>query len=205
MPADNNGSVQRINRKDFRAVAASLALAFAEDPVMHYIFPEPRNRLGRIADMFRLALKTYSHNGLAESFADGRATAIWQSPDPGKPSFIELFLNGLEAIIKLRSAVQRGNQVQTAMAKAKPAQPHWYLAVLGTEPGYRGSWSQGDSRARRLIMFGLQRCDDDRMPAYLESSNANNLSFYKSFGFNITEELCLPDGPSLWGMWREPQ
>lgn len=205
MSADNNGSIQRVERKHFRAVAASLALAFAEDPVMLYIFPEPHNRHARIAAMFRLALKTYARDGLVESFTEGCAAAIWQPPNPDKPSFLEVFLNGLEAVVKLRSAIQRGGRVESAMARAKPAQPYWYLAVLGTEPAHRGPWLQGHSRARRLMMSVLQRCDNDRSPAYLESSNADNLSFYKSFGFTITEEISLPDGPSLWGMWREPQ
>jgi hypothetical protein len=50
----------------------------------------------------------------------------------------------------------------------------------------------------------LERCDREGEPAYLESSKEQNIPFYSRHGFEVTGQLDLPDGPSMWPMWREP-
>jgi hypothetical protein len=30
-----------------------------------------------------------------------------------------------------------------------------------------------------------------------------NIPIYQSFGFEVTGEIRLPDGPTLWPMWRK--
>jgi hypothetical protein len=40
-------------------------------------------------------------------------------------------------------------------------------------------------------------------PAYLESSNVRNVPLYQRFGFEVIQEISLPeDGPALWTMLR---
>jgi hypothetical protein len=40
-------------------------------------------------------------------------------------------------------------------------------------------------------------------PAHLESSNLKNVPLYQRFGFEVIEEIPLPeDGPTLWAMLR---
>jgi hypothetical protein len=51
----------------------------------------------------------------------------------------------------------------------------------------------------------LDRCDAEGAPAYLESSNADNIPYYNRYGFDVTGEIVIPDGPSLWPMWRQPR
>jgi hypothetical protein len=52
----------------------------------------------------------------------------------------------------------------------------------------------------------LARLDAEGLPAYLESSNARNLTLYWRHGFRVREELRLaPRGPSMWLMLREPK
>jgi hypothetical protein len=43
------------------------------------------------------------------------------------------------------------------------------------------------------------------MPAYLESSKPSNIGYYEAFGFTVTREIKIPDGPALWPMWRPPR
>jgi ribosomal protein S18 acetylase RimI-like enzyme len=80
-----------------------------------------------------------------------------------------------------------------------PIEPHAYLFLLGTRPPWQ---NQGLGSA--LLREVLESCDRDRMPAYLKATTAANQRLYQRHGFEVTGEIVLPDGPSLWTMWREP-
>lgn len=87
------------------------------------------------------------------------------------------------------------------MKAAHPEEPHWYLAMIGSDTGVRGG---GFGSA--LMRSRLDRCDAEGAPAYLESSNPENIPYYLRFGFEVTREITMPDGgPSLWPMWRQPR
>jgi hypothetical protein len=50
----------------------------------------------------------------------------------------------------------------------------------------------------------LDTCDAEGIGAYLESSKESNVPFYERHGFRVTGEIVIPDGPTLWAMWRDP-
>jgi GNAT superfamily N-acetyltransferase len=93
--------------------------------------------------------------------------------------------------------------------------PHFYLAVLGTDPS-----AQGQGLASAALRPVLDQCDADGIaaypesssedtpkmrggtPAYLECSKESNIGFYERVGFKVIGELRLPRGPKLWPMWR---
>ncbi len=79
-----------------------------------------------------------------------------------------------------------------------PHPPHWYLAVLGTDPA-----AQGQGLGSAVLQPVLAQCDTDGVGAYLESSKERNIDFYARHGFRVTAELRLPRGPRMWAMWRE--
>ena len=66
-------------------------------------------------------------------------------------------------------------------------------------PAPARAFADGGERSR------LARCDAECAPAYLESSNPDNVPYYERFGFEVTGEIVIPDGPSLWPMWRNPR
>jgi len=59
--------------------------------------------------------------------------------------------------------------------------------------------------ASALLEPTLRRCDRDRLPAYLESSNEANLPFYGRHGFEVVAQISIADGPTLWPMLRQPR
>jgi GNAT superfamily N-acetyltransferase len=71
------------------------------------------------------------------------------------------------------------------------------MFFLATRPQWQshGLWSA-------LLREVLDRCDRDGTPAYLEATCPASLRLYLRHGFQVTAEISLPDGPSLWPMWR---
>ncbi|TCO59365.1 GNAT family N-acetyltransferase [Actinocrispum wychmicini] len=89
----------------------------------------------------------------------------------------------------------------TATERARPAEPHWYLADTGVDPS-----AQGKGLGGQLLRYRLDRCDTEGSAAYLESSKESNFAFYNSFGFEVIGEITLPGGgPPVWPTWRDPQ
>ena len=92
-------------------------------------------------------------------------------------------------------------QIERAVESQHPRDPHWYLAVLGTDPSEQGKGIGG-----ALMRPVLAHCDTAGLPCYLESSKERNVPFYRRHGFKVVHEVKLPDnGPSIWTMWREPR
>lgn len=191
---DPSSAVTRQARPDERmAVADVLAQAFAEDPVVRWIF-----RDDDAGKYFRVAAR---HEHCSPDAADLRldgdravGAALWDPPSFRPPLIHRLLLVPMLLTAMRPSAAGRGSTATRLMQQHRPKQPHWYLAQLGAiEPG-RGHGSA-------LLRHRLPRISG---PAYLESSNIRNVPLYERHGFVVTGEMTLPDdGPTLWAMWRE--
>jgi GNAT superfamily N-acetyltransferase len=86
------------------------------------------------------------------------------------------------------------------MEENHPVEPHHYLFLLGT----RSEW-QGRGLGSSLMAPVLPTCDRDRVPAYLEATSERNKQLYIRHGFEVTAEIALPGGPTMWPMWRSPK
>jgi GNAT superfamily N-acetyltransferase len=87
------------------------------------------------------------------------------------------------------------------MEAAHPEEPpHWYLAVVATDPDH-----QGKGLGSALLGDQLARVDAEGLPAYLESTKEANVPLYERHGFQVTGTFDLPNGPRLWLMWRDPR
>ena len=52
----------------------------------------------------------------------------------------------------------------------------------------------------------LERCDDERVGAFLNAGSERSRDLYARHGFEVTRRVDLPHGgPPLWGMWRAPR
>jgi GNAT superfamily N-acetyltransferase len=86
------------------------------------------------------------------------------------------------------------------MEEKHPVERHYYLFVTGTRP----EW-QGRGLGSSLMAPVLEMCDRDRVPAYLEATSERNKQLYRRHGFDVTDEIPLRDGPTMWPMWRSPR
>jgi GNAT superfamily N-acetyltransferase len=188
--------------EDAQTVALVAAAAFYDDPVMCWAFPDPDARLGQLQAVFRGLVHDYlPSRGKVQLLDEGCAT-FWRGPDfvygsapPGGAGTAE------DAGLFPADVVERLIAFDEAMAAAHPHdQNHWYLNVVATLPE-----RQGTGLGARTMAPVLAICDAAGLPAYLESSNPRNMTLYRRHGFEQTGEIPLPEGPSLYPMWREPR
>ena len=77
----------------------------------------------------------------------------------------------------------------------------WHLGFLGTHPDHQGRWL-----TRALLDHVLRRCDDDVLPAWLETTYPTNPPIYERFGFETVAHVHPAAWlPGLWVMRREPR
>lgn len=70
-------------------------------------------------------------------------------------------------------------------------------------PSYLLATGGRTARGRQVGELMKKQVDAEHAPAYLESSNPDNIPYYMRFGFEVTGEIKLPDGgPSMIPMWR---
>ena len=177
---------------DQRAISMVLATAFAADPVVRWLLP----KAGRDAQMFR-ALTAHLHAapGCADIALDNGApvgAALWDPP--GHRVSLRRGLAGLSRLFfAMGSGFRRGVALERAFTRARPAGQFWYLAQIGASTPGRGVGSA-------LLERRLSSIEG---PAYLESSNLRNVPLYQRFGFDVIEEISLPeDVPTLWTVLR---
>lgn len=183
--------------EEHRSVCDVLGRAFADDPVAEYLFPAPATRAARYARFAAIAIDAFSSSGVVMTEPELRTGAIWQSPIHASLGPLRQ-LRLLATLVGLtRSGFGRAARLGELMSRHHPREPHWYLAVLGTEPS-----AQRCGLASAILQPVLDRCDREGLPAYLESSKAANIPFYNKHGFEVVDELRIPGGPSLWPMLR---
>ena len=195
--------VRKATRADLPAVCESLARAFWDDPVIAHLLPESvRSRPERMKKLMRAEALTALDQDAVWSTEDGLAHAIWKVPGKWKVGGVEILKQLPLVVSTFRGRLPMVLSVLTGIEHKHPVDPpHWYLAVLGTEPA-----GQGTGRGSAVLQPVLQRCDDEGLPAYLESSKERNVPFYERHGFRVREEIALAKGgPPVWLMWREPR
>ncbi len=194
--------VRLATKSDMDAMCATLGRAFLDDPVQLFLFPNDAKRLKKVERLFSTFLKahylkqdsTYTTNGVT-------GVSMWAPPGHAMFSPLEILGQAVPMLQSFGLKVPRALKVLDTIEKRHPKEPHWYLGVLGTDPV-----SQGKGIGAALLQPILSRCDEEGLPAYLESSKDRNVPYYQRFGFEVTEEIPLPHGgPSVWGMWRDPQ
>jgi ribosomal protein S18 acetylase RimI-like enzyme len=94
-------------------------------------------------------------------------------------------------------AAVRGLRADATMRRAHFDDPHMYLWQLAVDPAH-----QRAGVGRALLAPVIADADDAQLPIYLETAKADNLPYYRSFGFVEIGRERLPRGAPLWLMLR---
>ncbi|KXP01841.1 GNAT family N-acetyltransferase [Tsukamurella tyrosinosolvens] len=168
-----------------------LARAFADDPVIRWVQPSPR--LDRVT-FAGIHVASHGAPGASHLLFDGAEPVAAASWDP--PGHAPHPLRQVASLPLLAAGIStgfgRGAALVAALEERRPAEPHWYLATIGSAVPGRGFGSA-------LLRYGLERVTGT---AYLESSNPRNVPLYQRFGFEPLAPIRLPRGPELIPMLR---
>jgi ribosomal protein S18 acetylase RimI-like enzyme len=195
-------NVRRATDADVPELAAALARAFLDDPVAEWSCRPDRLReamLKRFQAIRTRQLLAHEEVWTTDMLS---CAALWAPPGRWKTTLREdLEIGRALAHPRLIWRMPLIAAGFAGMERDHPhSTPHWYLAVLGTEPDM-----QGQGLGSAVLEPVLEQCDRDGVAAYLESSKESNIAFYARHGFRVTGEIRLPRGPKMWPMWRDPR
>lgn len=186
---------------DVPALTRMLVRAYMDDPVAVWICKSSQLRAKLLAALYSERLRQLLAHEAVWTTPDHTSAAVWMPPDHQQAT-----IRPTATLLRCFSRPQMMARVPllavgfAAMQRKHPSSPpYWYLSLLGTDPD-----AQGHGFGSAVLQPVLERCDSDCVGAYLESSKPRNLDFYARFGFRVTDELVLPQGPKMWPMWREP-
>jgi ribosomal protein S18 acetylase RimI-like enzyme len=195
-------ALRRATGADVPALGKMLARAFWDDPVACWACKPERLRPAMLERFHSARLRQLlAHEAVWTTDALSSA-ALWASPGNAHTTprqDLELMAGELRPRLVWRLPLVASGLLRVQRAHPHDP-PHWYLAVLGTDPS-----EQGQGLGSAMLRPVLELCDSDGVAAYLESSKERNIDFYARHGFRVTGELRLPRGPSVWPMWRDPQ
>jgi ribosomal protein S18 acetylase RimI-like enzyme len=195
-------SIRKATRAEIEPLSASLAAAFRDDPAWSHLLPDAASRERRLRAFFRSELTEVAlPHDLIYTNDDLSGAAIWAPPDRWRVS-IRATLRETPAMVRVFGG-RLGLAMRSRMRieSKHPSRPgHFYLAIVGVEPG-----SQGRGLGSRLMFPILSEADAGGVAAYLEASTPRSRLLYERHGFTVQEEIRLPRrGPAIWRMWREP-
>jgi ribosomal protein S18 acetylase RimI-like enzyme len=190
--------VRPATRESFATLAAALGRAFTDDPAWSWIYPQ-RDRSRRLTSMFTTLLAvTESQGATVLTDTSVRGAAIWQRSDRrgfGTSGTIRMGV----AMVRSGARMRRGEALRREMERRHPQEPHWYLALLGTDPA-----AQGKGIGSQLLHRVLDDPANASIPAYLETQTAGNVSFYERHSFRVIDQFDMAGGgPHMWLMWRD--
>lgn len=193
-------AVRTAGPEDRALVAGVLTESFFDDPVTNWLVPDRGRRPSVLPPLFELYFDLFVGHGQTYISGDAAGVALWLPPglEMVREDQLEEFGRRVEDAAGADAA--RMFELGEFFDAHAPVQPHWHLQLLGTLPERQG---QGIGSA--LLRDFLPDADRRGEPAYLEATTLRSRALYERHGFVCQGEIVLPDGPTLWQMWRSPR
>jgi len=182
------------------ALASVLAEAFEHDPMQAWLFPNTKRRMPQLSRFYERDIAVRLEERTAACSFDTRAVAFWLPPAGGRALSVgsALRLAPRFATVAAHDPVA-APKVLAAVLRQRPSEPHWYLSHLAVRPD-----RQGRGLGWALLEWGLERADREGVGTYLETTNPDNLAFYRAAGHAQVGLVRVGGAPKVWTLWRAP-
>jgi GNAT superfamily N-acetyltransferase len=193
--------VRKVTQGDLPQVMRALARSFYDDPIFSWIAPDNARRLNELEQGFGLfARRVWFPQDEAYTTDRLIGGAFWMPPDKWHLSLLSQLAMLPSMAIIIRRDLPRLMRILNTIEAKHPHEKHYYLPIIGVAP----EW-QGRGFGAAIMRPILERCDRERIPAYLEASSPRNRALYERHDFAVVEEIRVKDSPPLWRMWRDPR
>jgi ribosomal protein S18 acetylase RimI-like enzyme len=187
--------------------AKTFVASFKDDPYFRAVYKTEDNWEKNAIHQFRfLVCYGLKHGEVYTTSTNVEGSAIWFPSENARLTLYRMirygalqfiFNVGLRQTMKMISDANLMDRQHETIAPF----PHWYLMLLGVNPNYHGK-----GLAKSLLLPKLSQFDQTGMPCYLETYNPSNIPIYQRFGFEIHEEVQMPNmDVKLHSMLRQPQ
>ncbi len=194
--------VRQAERADLDVLVATLVESHLHYSWEVWAITGPQ-RAERMAAAFRSDLELLGlPHGVVTMVGTGDAVAMWL------PAGAEALLSDEQRRDRRRMSeevfgdrLHEIEQVDRLIASAMCPSADWHLVTMGTRPS-RQSHGLGAAALHPMI----ERLDQQKASARLETSTSDNVRFYQRHGFKVVCELDLPyRAPTTWVMHRLPE
>jgi len=186
--------IEKIELMDESRAMAALVMAFATDPAVRWLYPDAQQYLTHFPDFARAFAGKAFELDTADALQGHSAAALWLPPNvqPDEAAVGDVLQRTVNEprLSEVFSMLEQ-------MGAFHPNEPHWYLPMIGVDPG-----EQGRGCGSALLRQGVARCDFDHVPAYLEATSARSVPLYEKFGFHVVGQIKTKSSPPVIPMIR---
>ncbi|KQV38191.1 MULTISPECIES: GNAT family N-acetyltransferase [unclassified Rhizobium] len=194
--------VRRAMYGDLSEAVASLGEAFADDPLMLYLFCENPNgiRAGAM-EFFSILLRVRIALGMPAYVLQqaDRVAGVVMGYDTSRPVWPAALASEWRKLeVDVPGFAARLAAYERICDAYQPGEDHYYLGVIGVHPSIQG---KGAGKAMLDIFSARSQADSKSHGVYLETSNPSSLQFYYRNGFELRGEGSL-DATPLWCVYK---
>lgn len=196
-PSMSSSAIGSVRADDEAAAINTIVLAFSSDPVARWAWPSANQYLSLMPTLTRaFGGRAFTH-GAAHCTKDHAGVALWLPPgvSPDEETMVDLTTRTLDG-----SRRDDMFAVFEQMGAFHPAEPHWYLPMIGVDPAHQNKGYGG-----ALLRAATERFDREGAVAYLESSNPRNIPLYARHGFERIGQIQAGASPTIVPMVRQPR
>jgi ribosomal protein S18 acetylase RimI-like enzyme len=182
---------------DHNRAIDTITAAFISDPVARWAFRDAHQYLTYFPRLVRALAGGAFDSGTAHSVETFSGVALWLPP--GVHSYDE----AMGALMEEGIPASEQEEIfgfLGQMGEYHPTDQHWYLPMLGVDPA-----RQGRGYGSTLLRHGLETCDTQGVPAYLEATSERNKRLYERHGFEAIGVIQSGSSPPMWPMLHKPR
>lgn len=191
----NNPLITRAKSHHIPQVASVIATAFQHLDVATWLVPDESSRHSTLLANMTIWVEHALRHGFIDVAEHFDAVAVWfpQPLDTEPPDYDQRLEDACGKYTKNFQLLD-----ETFAAHHPHSTDHHHLAFLAVLP------SEQNKGLGSALLHHHQETHP-QISCYLEASSRQSRDLYLRHGYHVLEgPFSLPDGPSLWPMWRDP-